>query len=196
MWNCVCDCGETRIVGGYPLTTGASRSCGCLKREESAERAKRLKLLYKHGGSRTAEYQVWNALKQRCENPAHANYAAYGGRGITVCERWRDSFEAFLADMGPRPSRKHSIDRIDNAGNYEPGNCRWATVSEQARNRRSNRILSFRGETLTLVEWSERTGLSMNVLKTRVKQGWSVERVLTQPHQLRRKPTRPPRAPA
>ncbi|MGY8988455.1 MAG: hypothetical protein ACKVG7_07840, partial [Flavobacteriales bacterium] len=109
-------------------------------------------------------------------------YDGYGGRGISVCDRWRDSFENFLADMGERPSNEHSIDRKDNDGNYEPDNCRWATKKEQGRNRRSNRILTFNNKTQTLIEWSEELGISSAVIRQRIKaSGWSIEEALTTP---------------
>lgn len=104
-------------------------------------------------------------------NPRNPQFGDYGGRGITICERW-ESFENFLADMGEGPSNK-SIDRIDNNGNYEPGNCRWATQSEQSRNRRSTHLLTHEGVTLSLIEWSERSGINLATLLTRIKHGWS-----------------------
>jgi hypothetical protein len=132
-WTCRCDCGTTRAVFGAGLVNGCSRSCGCLARELAETRST------KHGGYGTLEFTTWQQMKTRCLNPRHHAYADYGGRGITVCERWRVSFADFLADMGPRPSALHSIDRINNDGNYEPGNCRWATRSEQRRNQRPRR---------------------------------------------------------
>lgn len=130
MWNCVCECGEKRVVQGYNLSSGSSRSCGCL----SSDTAKHNNST--HGLSNTKEYATWERMIQRCENESHRDYNDWGGRGIRVCSQWRLSFETFLEDMGHRPSDSHSIDRIDNDGNYEPSNCRWATKSQQIRNRR------------------------------------------------------------
>lgn len=132
---------------------------------------------------RTPEQGALINIIQRCTNPNNPQYSSYGGRGITVCDRWRHSFENFLADMGPRPSDKHSIDRIDNDGNYEPGNCRWATQREQCRNKRSNRIIEFDGVRLPVVDWAERLGVPVEMLRGRIKQGWSDEAIIATPRQ-------------
>lgn len=120
-------------------------------------------------------------MRQRCNDPGSKSYARYGGRGIKVSERW-DSFPNFLADMGSRPSPRHSLERIDNAKGYEPGNARWATATEQANNRRSSRLITYQGETLTSAEWTRRTGLARHIIEQRLdKLGWSVERAFTTP---------------
>lgn len=120
------------------------------------------------------EYYAWQSMKQRCYNTKHQAYANYGGRGITICDRWLSSFVAFFDDIGPSPEGA-SIDRINNDGNYEPGNCRWATRREQLRNRRMNRFLTIRGETKTLAGWSETTGVSASLIVYRLNHDWAVE---------------------
>ena len=180
-WNTLCDCGGERIVQSGNLVTGNTKSCGCLCREMVSQ-ARR-----KHGESgnaesgRTPEYTAWAAIRRRCENPNDGSFSRYGGRGISVCDRWRLSFEDFLEDMGRRPSEFHSIDRIDNSGNYEPSNCRWATDKEQSRNRRSNRVLEYNGEKKCLTEWAEEMNVNSKAIEARLKRGWSVGKSLTTP---------------
>lgn len=148
-WSCRCDCGKTVVIRGSRLRSGTTTSCGCSR--------------IKHGayisGKKSIEYQSWEAMRRRCQQPSHRSYHNYGGRGITVCDRWRD-FRLFLADMGPRPSKEHSIERRDNNGNYEPDNCYWATRSQQRNNSRQNRFVEYKGERLTLAQWAQRKGVS------------------------------------
>ncbi len=133
-----------------------------------------------HGHRWTTEYNSWRAMWERCTNQNYRKFNLYGGRGITICERWRD-FVLFLQDMGPKPSRRHSLDRIDGNGNYEPSNCRWATSVEQRRNTSRNKILTLNGESMCVSAWSEKTGIPISVLVHRFQRGWTVERALTQP---------------
>lgn len=182
-WICKCDCGNDHKADGKELKKGSTKSCGCLRRE----RAKGLNLTHgmgTDGNNRRPEYEAWSQMLQRCTNPKSQSYPGYGARGISVCDSWR-SFENFYRDMGPRPSNEYSLDRIDNDGNYEPGNCRWANRKEQCRNKRNNVRLAFRGETLCLAEWSERLGIKIGVLQDRLRLGWSAERTLTTPFKPR-----------
>lgn len=167
-WWCQCQCGcgsERKSVNGSSLRRGISKSCGTEHKRATSE-AKRT-----HGRTGTYEYRTWLAMKKRCLDANDSGYYKYGARGITVCERWLLSFEAFFEDMGEKPSKIHSIDRINNGGNYEPGNCRWATPKEQARNRRSTRMYTYNGETLCLTDWCVRLGLNKKTVMTRIHQG-------------------------
>jgi hypothetical protein len=138
-WICTCDCGASVTVCGGNLRNGSIKSCGCLK----AEHARILRLV--HGDKRTksgkiaSEWRAWRSMIERCENAANASFSRYGGRGITICAEWRDDYRSFLKYLGRKPTPKHSLDRIDNDGNYEPGNVRWATAKEQANNRSNSR---------------------------------------------------------
>jgi len=175
-WKCLCDCGAIRIVNGNSLKRGISKSCGCISSEITAERNR------KHGMSKTPEYRVWTHMTQRCTNKTDGSYKNYGARGIKVCDRWLHSFENFYADMGKRPTEKHSIERKNNNGDYEPDNCKWATKKEQCNNRRSSHMLTLNGETKTMSQWSDITGISIGTLWARIEGlGWSVEKALTVP---------------
>ena len=181
-WLCRCECGQEKAVTTSSLKKGTTQSCGCLQIELTIKRST------KHGFAPAKEksriYRIWCGMLTRCTNPNCRFYNRYGGRGVTVCDRWRESFQAFLDDMGESPSPKHSIDRVPNHdGNYEPGNCRWATSTEQARNKRNNRILEFNGESKTVMEWSETIGIHWQTILFRLKHGWSIKDTLTkQPH--------------
>jgi hypothetical protein len=166
-WWCRCDCGAHVIVLACLLTGGETRSCGCLKKRQG-------------GGWGTPEYRSWRNLIARCYNRRNTRYASYGGRGIRVCDRWRDSFSNFREDMGQCPPGC-SIDRIDNNGNYEASNCRWATRIQQARNKTTTRIIECNGKTLSMAEWAELTGIGFRIIHQRLKSGWTVEDALSRP---------------
>lgn len=140
----------------------------------------------KHGMCHTPEYHVWANMKRRCYNKNRPEYHYYGGRGIKMLKRWYHSFEVFLADMGPRPSSQHVIDRNDNDGHYTAKNCCWVTRKASQRNTRANHMLTYKGRTMCITEWSEQTGISYKAIECRVKRlGWSVERALTTSPQYR-----------
>lgn len=161
---CRCECGKESAIDHYALLRNHSKSCGCYKRDNPGALT--------HGHCRnhrdSPEWKCWQGIVERCCNPNSRNHDRYGGRGIRMCEQWRQSFEQFLADMGPRPSPKHTIDRINNDGNYEPSNCRWATRTEQVRNRSITKRLTLNGVTRTLKEWSDITGIKYQTLRNRV----------------------------
>ena len=169
-WQCRCDCGNGVVVTGHALTRGHTQSCGCLTRSGRAS---------KHGMARKPIYRVWWMMRQRCENPSFTSFASYGGRGITVCDRWRE-FSNFYADMGD-PAPGMTLERIDNDKGYSPDNVRWASRLEQAQNRRTNTLLTHAGQTLTLAEWGRVTGFGKQIVTKRYKSGWSTERILTEP---------------
>lgn len=173
LFECRCECGAVVTLNGGKLARGHTKSCGCLRRARGRD------MLRKHGGAGSPEWLAWVSMQARCTDPGYAGYHRYGGRGIRVHAPWSESFEVFLASVGPRPSPTHSLDRIDNDGHYEPGNVRWADVITQARNRSSNVRMTKDGETMTIVEWSARLGLSHSAIRERLKRGWSIERALT-----------------
>lgn len=167
-WLCRCACGTERAVLGFALRSKVSKSCGCAK--------------VKHGMSRTRPHYIWMGMIDRCENPNNPAYQNYGGRGIKVCAKWRRSFASFFEDMGPPPANTE-LDRINNDGNYEPSNCRWSTAKAQANNRRSNRLLTFKGKTQTILAWSREVGLSHQTIQMRLDAyGYSVADALTMPN--------------
>jgi hypothetical protein len=158
-WSCICSCGNTVIVAAGNLTNGHTKSCGCLQ----------IDLVTKHGESQerkiSKEYRAFTHIKERCYKPNTKGYDNYGGRGIKMCDRWLQSFESFLADVGRAPSPKHTIDRVDNNGNYEPGNCRWATRREQQNNRRRNKMITYNGKTQSLGGWCFDLNLNYSTIK-------------------------------
>lgn len=175
-WLCRCECGETTVVQGCNLRTGHTRSCSpnCLRTT--------------HKMGKTPEYAAWWAMHDRCTNPKNSNFRYYGARGISVCEQWA-TFEAFYADMGPCPEGL-TLDRIDNDGNYEPGNVRWATRTQQQNNRSNSKKYEHDGLALTVAQWAKKTGIEDATLRARLNHGWSVVRAITEPVQVRLYPTK------
>lgn len=176
LWNVRCKCGTTKVVSGASLSHGDSRSCGCLQREKAAKTGRESAI---HGMTNTPEFNAWLRMKAVCYNKNNLDYADYGGRKIRVCRRWLTSFLHFLDDMGQRPSRKHSVGRKNNNGNYSPENCRWETRLEQANNKRNNVKVSWNGEHLSVAQWSRKTGINEHTIRSRIKAGWTPERILT-----------------
>lgn len=181
-WICQCDCGRKTVVRGRNLTSGAIKSCGCLRKERAAE-GHTTHGASKENGKRSKLYSIWIGMRRRCYNKNSINYNDYGLRGITVCDDWKDDFEKFkewALSSGYDPTL--TIDRIENDKGYSPENCRWIGSKAQARNRRSNNVITFNGETHTAVEWEEKLGFSRGTISKRIKsRGWSVERALTEP---------------
>lgn len=172
LWRCVCDCGARVNVAGVHLRHDHTKSCGCLQRDTvgAARRA--------HGKSGTPEFATWARMIARCR-PGGRDAHLYYDKGIRVCERWRDDFAAFLADMGPRPSPRHSIDRIDGSKGYEPSNCRWALPVVQANNTSRNVRITIGGVTLTIAQWMARYGIRKSTVYQRVRRGMSLTEALT-----------------
>ncbi len=165
MWNCLCDCGNTTIQSTSELNYGRVKSCGCLKKDGSRS----VTHGQTRGGSFTPEYRAWQNMRTRCYNPKATRFEDHGGRGIGVCDKWR-KFSNFYADMGDKPSILHSLERIDNNGNYEPSNCRWATAREQASNRRNSVRITYNGITMIMADWVRHLWLKdSNTLKSYIK---------------------------
>lgn len=176
LWWCRCECGRITKTHGGNLKNG-TKSCGCVYDG----------IFTKHGltprKATPPEFHIWCCMRDRCEREGSKYYRNYGGRGISVCDRWSGEmgFAHFMEDMGSRPTPKHSIDRIDVNGNYEPGNCRWATSVEQCNNKRNNRTMTYNGETLSVAEWSRRTGIRYRTILMRLNLGWPPEDVIHKP---------------
>ena len=173
-WLCRCDCGRNRIVMGKYLRQREVKSCGCLNRQPL--KGPQFKHGHANAGKITPTYTTWSGMVQRYINPKNNQYYRYGARGIRVYQRWL-KFENFLRDMGPRPLGK-TLDRIDGTGNYEPGNCRWATPKEQANNSSKPKLIAYQGKTHNLTEWAKEIGISSSTLSVRLKK-WTIEKALT-----------------
>ena len=169
-WNCLCDCGTTKAVSASNLATNAVKSCGCTRRKPMT-----------HGMTYSIEYVCWCKMKERCNNPSSKDFKYYGSRGISVCDEWNNSFEEFFSDMGKKPSKTHSIDRIDNSKGYYPNNCKWATKSEQANNTRQNLNITIDGCTKTASQWANTYGISKAAMYQRLHRGWSPIKAITTP---------------
>lgn len=170
-WFCKCSCGSIIPVRANSLKSGYNKSCGCKTKEMISKTSKR------HGKIKHDLYYVWAGMKKRCENPNHEYYSRYGGRGITICERWQN-IDNFIEDMNPRPSPKYTIERMDNNKGYSLENCRWATKLEQCSNKSNNRYIEYNNEKLTISQWARKLGINKGTLRDRLDSGWAVEDVL------------------
>ena len=168
LYFCKCACGNTKIASGSLVNQGKIKSCGCLRRD--------IPNRFSHLMSHTREYKIWAEMRKRCLNPNQKTFSYYGGRGIEICKRW-GKFENFHSDMGNCPEG-FTLDRINPDGNYEPSNCRWASVKTQTRNRRQNHLITFNGKTQCLAAWAEEIGITYGALKQRIKRNWSLEKAL------------------
>lgn len=175
-WLCVCDCGKIKTASGRNLSDGGTKSCGCLTVEGNN---------YKHGhalaGNQTPEYKTWSKIKERCFVESDHAYKYYGGRGITMCRKWDESFDEFFKYIGNKPEGDYSIDRINNNKNYEPGNVRWATKEQQANNTRKNVYIEYGGITKTMSQWSKIEGMLPGTLRKRLDMGWSISKSIETP---------------
>jgi hypothetical protein len=179
-WNCECSCGNTATIEGRKLKTGHTKSCGCLNQESRSSRGR-----HKEAG-KTREYNIWAQMKMRCYNKNNHAFARYGGRGITVCDEWLNSFERFIQDMGRAPA-KHSIERLNNNNGYYKGNCRWASVIEQNNNKRNNVNIEYNNEIKTVSNWCRELGLNVKRTKYRIASGWSTKSAFELPKSSRHK---------
>lgn len=179
LWQCLCDCGNIITVRGVNLVNNNTKSCGCYKNEKLEKSGEATRFKVTHGATGKASKLVWDGMIARCTKPTTKNYHNYGGRGIKVCERWH-TYENFALDMG-EPPEGLTLERKDNNGNYSPDNCVWATDTEQGRNKRNNRLLTYKGETKCVTAWAEELKVNPKTLYTRIYLGWSDEGVLSTP---------------
>ncbi len=182
LWFCKCDCGNTVTTLSTSLRRHLTKSCGCYQKHIARDRYINNTLGLKNGhhvgGQSTRIWKTWKGMMQRCYMASGKSYRDYGGRGIAVCKRWH-KFENFLSDMGESPAKGHSLDRIDNNGNYCLSNCKWSTAKQQARNRRNNKLITYNKQTLCISEWGEQLGVDRKVIASRIRHGWSIKRTLT-----------------
>lgn len=172
-WRVECGCGKVLVAVGSRLRDGQTKSCGCLQRDTVSKRN------HKHGLSHSPEHKIWRGIIARCENSNEQSFQYYGARGIKMHPEWRDDFMAFLRDIGPRPSSRHEIDRIDVNGNYAPGNVRWTLPSIQRLNQRRTKQYTANGKTMSMSEWAKETGISVQTISARLARGWSHEEAVT-----------------
>jgi len=180
-WKCLCDCGNYAIVDRGNLIPGHSQSCGCFKKELIKKSS------ITHGLSKTKEYAIWADIKKRCYNKNNSAYKFYGAKGITMCNKWKNSFIPFITDMGKRPSENHSIDRINTFGNYEPSNCRWTTKDIQSNNTRTNKKITLNGITKNITQWLKLLNIPCTTYYNRLNRNWSIQDALTKPCKYRMK---------
>jgi hypothetical protein len=169
-WECICDCGKTKVIMSSNLVRGISTTCGCGK-------IKIGEITTKHGMTKTRIFKIWAGVRKRCTNPRCKSYNHYGGRGIKISDKW-NNFMDFYNDMKEGYADNLSLDRINPNGNYEPGNCRWATQKTQSRNRRNNHIIEYKSESKTLAEWSEISKVPSNAIKYRIQNGWDIGKAI------------------
>lgn len=175
MWECLCDCGTVKAINGRYIRDGHTASCGCLYREVAGKHFKT------HGKSCEPGAGSWYNMIDRCYNPQCKAFQYYGGRGITVCDRWRGSISNFLEDMGPMPAPGYTIERKDVQGNYEPSNCVWLEKKYQGWNTRKTRFIEFNGQKKSLSQWSQEKGFARHVIKSRLSNGWTLQDAMTLP---------------
>lgn len=181
---CKCDCGKEKAISASHLAHGLTKSCGCLLTEVLVKRNSGMAT---HRMKGTPEYKTWLSMRRRCNDPGDKDYPRYGGRGIRVCQEWDKSFEKFFADMGKRPSKAHTLDRINVNGGYCLENCRWADLLEQANNRRNNIRITYGGREQTATDWARELGFPEYVLQRRIKSGWDAERAIETPLRVTRR---------
>lgn len=184
IWLCKCDCGKTKNIRYWDVVHGRVKSCGCLRDEKAHEWLISYNKSHniKHNECHTRLYNIWHGMIQRCYNQNSCHYKNYGQRGIRVCDEWRNSYVVFREWAHKNGYKENlSLDRMDNNGDYEPSNCRWATVKEQGRNRRTNRLITYNGKTQTLMDWSLELNIKYDILWRRLEKGWSVKRAFERP---------------
>ncbi|MEK4302424.1 hypothetical protein MKY30_23990 [Oceanobacillus sp. FSL W8-0428] len=179
-WICKCDCGNETVVRIGDLRSGNTTSCGCFREEQSNKAL--VERSTTHGHTKTRLYTIWHGMKLRCYTKSNASYKYYGGRGISVCDEWKDDFASFRTwSLSNGYKEGLTIDRVDANGNYEPSNCRWINYKGQARNKRNNKIITYRGESKTISEWSEITNIKQSTISERVRLGWDEAEAITRP---------------